>query len=153
MIDLTSFKTVAAGSALLEYVDDPFLPPNPTLALSTKKAAPGQTVTVSDAPGATTYWWLSTLSSLGALLGGSTTSAPTLTVTMSKGKTSVEAANSISVTPAVYNNSVLTPPAIGGGFTVPSGISGKQLVTVAYHADLLSFALTNSATSHLAVQK
>src|SRR6202035_1470667 len=35
MIDLTSFKPVAAGSGVFEYSGFPFLPPNPTLTLST----------------------------------------------------------------------------------------------------------------------
>ncbi len=66
MIDLTTIKVVAAGSGLVEYTGDPLFPPNPTLAVSTKEAAPGQVVNVSDKPGATTYWWLSTLTTLEA---------------------------------------------------------------------------------------
>jgi hypothetical protein len=57
------------------------------------------------------------------------------------------------VVPAVHNNPVLTPPKIEGGFTVPSGIKGKQEVTVTCKAALLSFNLTNFATTHLIVQK
>ena len=36
-IDLTSFKPVGAGSAVIEYSGDPLFPPNPTLALSTRE--------------------------------------------------------------------------------------------------------------------
>jgi hypothetical protein len=54
MIDLTSFKPVGAGSALFEYTGFPIFPPNPTVALSASPAVPNQTVSVSDAPGAST---------------------------------------------------------------------------------------------------
>jgi hypothetical protein len=153
MIDLTSFTPVAAGSVLVEYAGDPLLPPNPTLVGSTTKASPGATVTVGDAPGATTYWWLSTLSSLDALLGGGTTPAPVVTVTLHHGRSpAVTAANDVSVTPAVYNPPVLTPPKITGGFTVPAGLKGTEKVTVTYGITLFGLPLTNSATIPLRVR-
>ncbi len=145
MIDLTSFTPVAGGSILVEYAGDPLLPPNPTLVGSTTKASPGATVSVGDAPGATTYWWLSTLSSLAALLGGGTPPTPVVTVTFKHGKTIVAAANNITVSPAVYNPPVLTPPKISGGFTVPAGLSGPQKVTVTYGVTIFNLPLTNSA--------
>jgi hypothetical protein len=75
MIDLTTFKVVGAGSGLVNYKGQPLLPHSPTLALSAKTATPSQVVNVSDAPGATTYWWLSTVTGLQGLLGAG--SAPT----------------------------------------------------------------------------
>ena len=78
MIDLTSFKPVGAGSALFEYSGFPLFPSNPTLALSASKAVPNQTVSVSDAAGATTYWWLSTLGVLQSSLGTGSGSLPTV---------------------------------------------------------------------------
>lgn len=153
-IDLTTFKPVAAASGLVEYAGDPFLPPAPTLVLSSPKAAPGTVVDVGDAPGATTYWWLSTLSALEALLGGSASAPPTLTVTLTRaGTPKTTAANTITVTPAVYNNPTLTPPSISGGFTVPSGVSGKEKVTITYSSLLLGFPLGNSASAKLKVTK
>jgi len=82
MIDLLTFKPVSAGSAVFEYSGFPFLPPNPTLALSTTTADRNQTVSISDAPGATTYWWLTTLAKLQSALGGGAGSPPSVTVTM-----------------------------------------------------------------------
>jgi len=153
MIDLTSFTPVAAGSILVEYAGDPLLPPNPTLVASTTKASPGATVSVGDAPGATTYWWLSTLSSLAALLGGGAPPTPVTTVTFQHGRSSVvTAANTISVSPAVYNPPVLTPPRISGGFTVPAGLTGAQKVTVNYGITIFGLPLSNSATVHLKVK-
>ena len=153
MIDLTSFTPVAAGSILVEYAGDPLLPPNPTLVASTTKASPGATVSVGDAPGATTYWWLSTLSSLAALLGGGTPPTPVISVTVKHGRTSnVTAANNITVSPAVYNPPVLTPPKISGGFTVPAGLSGAQKVTVNYGVSIFGLPLSNTATVHLKVK-
>jgi len=52
MIDLTTFKTVAAGSALVQFTNEQLFPlAPPTLSLSTSSAAPGATVSVSDKPG------------------------------------------------------------------------------------------------------
>jgi hypothetical protein len=151
MIDLTTFKVVGVGSALVNYKGQPLLPPSPTLALSAKKATPGQVVNVSDAPGATTYWWLSTVTGLQGLLGGSA-APPVVTVSLAKHKRSspTTAANDITVTPAVYNYPVLTPPKISGGFTVPA-ISGKETVTVTYEAPLLGETFYNIATARLKI--
>jgi hypothetical protein len=152
-IDLTSFKPVGAGSAVVEYAGDPLFPPNPTVALSAAQAHRGQTVSVGDAPGATTHWWLATLLALEGLLGGGSSPAPTVTVslTSTKGVTTT-AANSIHVSPAVYNNPVLTPPKISGTFTVPATkIRGVQTVKVTYTALLLGFPLSNSASTFLKV--
>jgi hypothetical protein len=151
MIDLTTFKTVAAGSGLVEYTGDPLFPPAPTLALSTKKAAPGQVVNVSDALNAKTFWWLSTLTSLDSLLGGSAP-PPVLTVTV-KGRGLRDAVpNTVTVTPAVYNYPVLTPPVISGGFTVPAAAIGHVRVTVDYAATLLGFPLANKVSAPLLVK-
>src|SRR3984957_2255618 len=70
MLDLTTFKPVGAGSAVMQWTGEPFLPPGPTLALSATKGKVGQTINVGDAPGHTSFWWISTLSALEALLGG-----------------------------------------------------------------------------------
>jgi hypothetical protein len=151
MIDLTTFKVVGAGSALVNYKGEPLLPPSPTLALSAKTATPSQVVDVSDAPGATTYWWLSTVTGLQGLLGGSP-SPPVVTVSLAKSSNSppTTAANEITVTPAVYNYPVLTPPKISGGFTVPS-VRGDETVTVTYSAPLLGETFYNIASAPLDV--
>jgi hypothetical protein len=154
MVDLTTQKPLGPGSAVLQYASSPFLPPGPTLALSTKKATPGTVVTVSDAPTATTFWWLATLAALEALLGGG--SAPSGSVTVSligKHGVTVPAANSITITPATYNGTTLTPPAISGSFTVPStGLVGKtQKVIVSETGDLGGFRLSIGAIQHLKV--
>jgi hypothetical protein len=144
-IDLTSFKPVAAGSAVVEYAGAPLFPPGPTLALSATKAAPGQSVAVSDAPGASTFWWLSTLTALESLLGGGAP-ASKITVSLTDKKGTLTAPNTVTVTPAVYNRPVLTPPKLSGSFTVPVGLRGKATATVAYQSTLLGFPLSNSAS-------
>lgn len=153
-IDLTSYSPVGAASAVLEYAGDSLFPPSPTLALGTRKAPVGGTVSVSDKPKAKTHWWVATLDAVEALLGGGTSAPPTILVTLADGKGSVpvSAANDITVSPAVYQNSVLTPPQISGSFTVPPGVSGRQTVTVTYLATLLGFPLSNVATSPLAIR-
>jgi hypothetical protein len=155
MIDLTTFKVVGAGSALVNYQGQALIPPSPTLALSAKTAKPGQVVNVSDAPGATTYWWLSTVTTLEGLLGDSSATPPVVTVSLAKSSKSrpKTAANDITVAPAVYNYPVLTPPKISGGFTVPA-IRGDEIVTVTYSAPLLGETFYNiaSATKRLKVK-
>lgn len=153
-IDLTSFTPVGAGSAVVEYKGDPFFPPPPTLAVSPASAIAGQQVSVTDAPGATTSWWLSTRSSLAALLGSGAAPPPTVTVALTSGSGSkVFAPNTISVAPAVYNDPVLTPPKISGTFTVPVLQKGTERVGLTYQAQVLFFTLSISATSGIQIRK
>lgn len=152
MIDLTTFTPVAAGSILVEYSGDPLLPPAPTLVGSTATASPGATVAVSDAPGASTFWWAATLASLAGLLGGGTPPAPVVNVLVKHAGVTHVAANDITVSPAVYNPPVLTPPKISGGFTVPAGLHGTQQVTVNYITVVLGIVLRNTATITLKVK-
>jgi Bacterial Ig domain len=150
MIDLTSFKPVAAGSGVFEYSGFPFLPPNPTLALSTSTAVPNQTVSVSDAPGATTYWWLSTLAALEAALGGGAGSPPTVTVTLGDPHGNVVSVPSnIRVAPATYNGHTFSPPTISGGFTIPATAAGPETVKVQVGGTLDGIPLSNSASAPL----
>jgi hypothetical protein len=149
MIDLTTFKVVGAGSALVNYTGQPLIPPSPTLALSATTATPRQVVDVSDVPGATTYWWLSTVTSLEGLLGAGSATPPVVTVSLAKSNNSrhpTTATNKIKVTPAVYNYPVLTPPKISGGFTVPA-TRGDEIVTVTYQAPLLGTTFYNIASA------
>jgi Bacterial Ig domain len=152
MIDLTSFKPVGAGSALFEYSGFPLFPPNPTLALSASTADPGQTVSVSDAAGATTYWWLATLDVLQSALGSGGGATPTVNVAVvdSKGR-SVSALSNALVTPASYSNGVFTPPALSGGFTVPSNVTGPVKVNVSLTAPLDGIPVSNTASASLFV--
>jgi len=152
MIDLTSFKPVTAGSAVFEYSGFPFLPPSPTLALSASTAVPHQTVSASDAPGATTFWWVSTLAELESGLGGGSGSAPTVTVNLvdPKGNT-VTVPSNIQVTPATYNSGTFFPPVLSGGFAVPSTVAGPETVDVVVTGLLDGVPLPNIASAPLFV--
>ena len=152
MIDLTTFKPVAAGSAVFEYSGSPLLPPNPTLALSASTAVPHQTVSATDAPGATTYWWVSTLAALQAGLGGGASSAPTVTVNLVDAKgTKVSVPSNIQVSPATYSAGAFVPPALSGGFTVPSTVAGPETVNVQVSSNLEGLPVANSASAPLFV--
>ena len=153
MIDLTTFTPVGAGSALFEYSGFPFFPPAPTLALSAGLAVPNQTVSIRDAAGATTYWWLATLDVLESALGpGSSGSPPTVTVSLvDQFGRSVAATTNALVTPAKYSGGVFTPPALSGSFTVPSNITGPVTVNVVLTAPLDGIPLTNVASASLFV--
>jgi hypothetical protein len=93
---------------------------------------------------------LATLLALTGLLGGGA-APPTVTVTVTKGTSVVTTLNTITVSPAVYNEPVLTPPKISGLFLVPRG-RGIHTVTVNYVANLLGFPLANTASATLRVR-
>jgi MYXO-CTERM domain-containing protein len=82
--------------------------PHPT------KAAPGQSVSVSDAPSPKTYWWLATLAVLGALLGGGPN--PRASITAQVGN--VPASSTMSVSPAAYSGQIILG-LMQGKFTPP----------------------------------
>ena len=152
MIDLTTFKPVAAGSAVFEYSGFPLLPPNPTVALSASTAVPNQTITVTDAPAATTYWWVSTLAELQAGLGGGTSSAPNVTVNLvSPQGTRISVTSSIHVTAATYDGTTFYPPVLSGAFAVPPTAAGPQSVDLQVGALLEGLPLSNNASAPLFV--
>jgi hypothetical protein len=152
IVDLTTANEVGAGDAILEYKGFPLFPPNPTLAVSPAKVAPGGAVTVSDATAATTYWWVATLSELDGDEGGGTPTPPTATVTIAG--VPGNPANTISVAPAVYNGSTFTPPVLSGGFTMPSpAAKGVHKVTVDYAATLEGFPLGIVGKSTIKITK
>jgi hypothetical protein len=150
LVDLTTATEVGAGSALLEYSGFPLFPPNPTMAVSPKRVGVGQAVTVSDKPGATTYWWLATLADLEGDLGGSPPPPPSVTVGFTKSTAS--AVNNITIAPASYNGFTFTPPVLSGTFTVPSSLSpGKHGAFVTYSASLEGFDLDIGAHKRIVV--
>lgn len=133
------------GDALLDYTGQP-TPAAPTLALGSTSARAGDEVTVlNGAP--TGDWWgdalaTTTLSSsditVAGVRSGSTTasvSAAKYPVTVKKSKTTF---------------GPLSPPVLGGAFTVPCGVVGHQTVKVT-EPNLTPEAGTISATASLDV--
>lgn len=156
MVDLTSLKAVGAGSAVLEWQGDPFLPPSPGVSITPKKTSIGATETVADVANATTYWWASTLGELEGLLGGS---PPTEKVTVVVGKNLTPATASITTTPASYVSGPLdtpgtfTPPSIQGTFVVPSVKLGKEKAIVVDSVASPSLPLVMNAKQIIKVTK
>lgn len=148
MIDLTTFKPVTAGTFVLSFKGQPVFPPDPTLALSAavQPHSHVKTVTVSDAPGATSYWWLATLASIEAGLSGGSGGGP-VPVTVQVGRHTV--ASKAFVTPATYNGSTFTPPKLSGTFFVGRAARGR--VTVTLPATLLGLPLEISAKERMPV--
>jgi len=148
MINLTTFKPVTAGTFVLSFKGQAVFPPDPTLALSAtvQPHSHFKTVTVSDAPGAKTYWWLATLESIEAGLGGGSGGGP-VPVVVKVGRNTV--ASKAFVAPATYNGAVFTPPKLSGSFVVAKGALGK--VTVSLPATLLGLPLTISAKQRMPV--
>jgi len=147
MIDLETFKPVTEGTFVLNYKGQPYFPPDPTLALGSAIARKGQYLSLSDAPGATTYWWLATLVSLYANLAGSGgSSGPIPVVVKVGGRKSISNA---AVTPASYNGTTLTPPILSGQVYLKR--AGKVWVKVSLNAKLLGIPVSNAAQAKLRI--
>lgn len=150
MIDLTSFTPVGAGSALMQWTGESLFPPAPTLVLSASKGKPGQEVNVSDAPVHTHFWWVSTVSALEALLGGSA-SPPAVIVSFGKGITRVPVVSNATVAPATYIKRVFTPPVLSGTFTVPQPSAGDKIY-VLQSLTVFGFPLLASASAPFTIK-
>jgi hypothetical protein len=148
MIDLTTFKPVTAGTFVLSYKGQAVLPPSPTLALNPTVVHAGQSVAVSDAPGATTYWWVATLVSIvNGLSGGSSGGGP-IPVMVKLGNR--KAVTNAAVSPATYDGVTFTPPKLSGSFLTKK--PGKHThVNVTLTASLLGFPIANIANGMLRV--
>jgi hypothetical protein len=149
MIDLTSFKPVVVGTCVLSYKGQTLFQPDPTLQLSVAAAKKGQRVSVSDKPGATTYWWVATLASLVSNLGGGGGGATSFPVVVKAGRG--KTVSNASVTPATYNGVTFTPPKLSGWFIAKG--KGKVNVKVTLDASLLAFTLENAAQAKLIMIK
>ena len=136
MINAETQKMVPEGAFVTIYHGMNLLPPNPTLALNPAQAAVGQSVTVSDAPGATTYWWLATLVELESILAGSSSHGSPVKIKCGGRRVLTNAA----VSPATYANQTFTPAKLSGSF-IPKG-RGRQIVVVT-----LSFSLNGLGLS------
>lgn len=147
MLNATTQKVVSAGTFLTVYAGMNLFPPNPTLGLTPVQPAIGQAVHVSDAFGATTYWWLATLATLEGELSGGTGNTPSPVKILCGGR-KIKLTNA-AVTPASYSNSTFTPPKLTGTF-VPKG-RGRQIVTVSLTKDLSGFdlSLTEQEVIHI----
>ena len=127
----------------------------PTLAVSPTKAAPGRSVSVSDAPNHTSYWWLATLAVLGSLLGGGANPPPSITAQVGN----APATSTISVSPASYSGQIVlglvqdkfTPPSLTGSFVVPTVSRGIHKVQVVMSVTELGFTLFTTGTTTLDV--
>ncbi|HYA67116.1 MAG TPA: hypothetical protein VED63_00140, partial [Acidimicrobiales bacterium] len=148
MIDPVSGGDVSAGTFVLNYAGQNLFPPQPTAALSVTEATVGQSVSVSDANNATTYWWLATLADLYNGLSGGNTTAPVPVVIRSSGKKTVSSA---SVTPASYSNGTFTPPLLSGNFSALG--RGRKKVNVSLTQELLGIPLTISASAKVKITK
>jgi hypothetical protein len=147
MIDLESFKPVVAGTFVLEWKGDPLLPPDPTLKLSPTTPVTGQHVNVSDIPGSKTFWWLATLESIEAGLGGGGGSTGPVPVVVKNGRKKL--VSKAVVTPASYNGVTFTPPVLSGYFLAPA--RGKHTIKMSLTADLLGIDFTIQQTAKLKV--
>jgi len=146
MIDPVGGGDVSAGTFVMDWLGQQLFPPTPTVALSPAEATYGQSVSVSDAPGAKTYWWLATLADLYNGLSGGSTTAPVKVVIREGGHKTLSDA---SVTPASYSNGTFTPPALSGHFDATG--RGHKKVNVSLTEKLLGIPLEITASARIKV--
>jgi hypothetical protein len=133
------------GDALMDYNGQP-TPQAPSLALGSTSAAAGQEVTVSSGAGPGDWWGnafaLSTLTPSDITIHGVTSGSTNATI--------AAATYPIKTKGSKTTYGPLTPPALGGGFIVPCGLTGPQTVTLT-EPNLSPISGTISATASLTV--
>ena len=133
------------GDALLDYTGQP-KPAAPTLALGSTSAKAGDQVTVFNGAG-TGDWWgdaysNTNLSSSDINVGGLRSGSATASIAAAKYPVITKGKKTIF--------GPLTPPALGGEFTVPCGVTGHQTVNVT-EPNTTPVAGTISASASLVV--
>jgi len=149
MIDPESGGAVTTGTFLMNFKGQAYFPPSPTVAISPTVVQLGQKVSVSDAPGAKTFWWVATLQYLYDSLGGNAAGSGAIPVTIRSGGRKV--VSDASVTPASYSDEVFTPPKLSGSFFAKG--RGRHLVNVTLSSTLLGLNISNAASAKITVTR
>jgi len=147
MIDVLTGKPVVEGTFLLNYKTQPLFPPDPTVQANPAVGTRGHRETLSDANGATSYWWLATLVSVFNNLSGGTSTGSVPVVLRVGGR---KVPGGASVAAATYNNDVtFTPPRLSGSFIAKK--AGHEAIQVTLDANLLGNPLSIAVKTKLKV--
>jgi fibronectin-binding autotransporter adhesin len=143
----SSEAEIAGGEYLLQYASQP-TPAAPTISAMQTTGSAGSLINVSDAAGATGYWWGDAAEAVQALEAGTTAAVAPSTCTTGYGDVPtadlVEAwytagsstptfagpATGVTISNDCYTGSTLTPPALGGTLTVPATVTAGTAYTV-----------------------
>lgn len=139
---------VAGAEYLLQYASQTTTPAAPTIKALQTTGSPGSLINVSDAAGATGYWWGDAIQAVQALSAGTAAAVAPSTCTTGYGDvpaTNLEvawysagsstptyagAATGVTISNDCYTGSTLLPPVLGGTLTVPTTLSTGTTYTV-----------------------
>jgi len=140
---------VAGAEYLIQYASQTTPPNAPTISALQTTGSAGSLINVSDAAGATGYWWGAALEAITALETGATAiTAPSSCTGVGYGDvpstlladswwvqgSSTEVggglASNVTISNDCYNGTTLTPPVLGGTITVPATVTSGTAYTV-----------------------
>ncbi|HEY1762896.1 MAG TPA: hypothetical protein VGG17_09915 [Acidimicrobiales bacterium] len=146
----SSEAEIAGGEYLLQYASETTPPSAPTISAQPTSGSANSLINVSDAPGATGYWWGDAIQAIQALDAGTTAAVAPSTCGSGGGYGNVPssmleeawyvpgtstpvfqgAATGVTITNDCYTGSTLEPPVLGGTMTVPSTVTPGTSYTV-----------------------
>jgi hypothetical protein len=146
----SSEAEIAGGEYLLSYASQTTAPSAPTIAAQPTSGSANSLINVSDAPGATSYWWGDAIQAVQALDAGSAAAVAPSTCGSGGGygnvpSSSLEeawyvpgtstpvyagAATGVTISNDCYTGTTLVPPVLGGTMTVPSTVTAGTSYTV-----------------------
>ncbi|MGH3733069.1 MAG: hypothetical protein ACRDVC_06810 [Acidimicrobiales bacterium] len=140
---------VAGGEYLLQYASQSAAPAAPTISALQTTGNPGSLINVSDATGATGYWWGDAVQAVQALDAGTTAAPAPASCTTGYGNVpssdlevawfsagastpaSAGPATGVTISNDCYTGSTLETPVLGGTITVPAtGLTSGTAYTV-----------------------
>jgi hypothetical protein len=152
---------VTGAEFLLQYASQATeQPANPTIAALQSTGAPGSTVNIADASGATGYWWADANQVIQANEGlGATATAPTSCTSgagygdvpaetlsvlwYAQGSTTplISSSSNVAISNNCYTGKALIPPSLSGTITVPAtAVSGTTYGVYLCELDLTPYA-------------
>jgi hypothetical protein len=131
---------------VLVYAGQP-TPAPPTLVVAPSAGAVGDTMTVTDAPSATGYWWggggkPATIPASAILLGTATPTSSSVSVSAPSYAVPLDASNNPEWTLAI-----LFPPKLSGSFELPSGLTTGTVPISMFETDQLPAPFTGNSTN------
>jgi hypothetical protein len=145
----SSEQEVPGGEYLLMYANQA-APAAPTIAAQPTSGSPGSLINVSDAPGASGYWWGDAVQAVQALDAGTTAAVAPSSCASTSGYGDAPAtfleeawygsgastpafagpATGVTISNACYDGKTLHPPVLGGTMTVPATVTTGSTYTV-----------------------
>ncbi|MGC2486789.1 MAG: hypothetical protein WA359_11170 [Acidimicrobiales bacterium] len=146
----SSEQEIAGGEYLLMYASQTTAPAAPTIAAQPATGSPGSVINVSDAAGATGYWWGDAVQAVQALESGTAAAVAPSTCGSGGGYGDVPATNleeawyaagasspafagpatGVTISNDCYDGKTLNAPVLGGTMSVPATVATGSSYTV-----------------------